>query len=71
MLGHLGPMLGHLGPMLGHLGAMLGLCWAILGLILGQLGAMLGPGVPPENFLSDLCCLFGRAKNTVNYGVFF
>ena len=85
MLGHLGAMLSQLGVMLGDLGAMLGLCWAImgpswtylglcwaiLGLILGHLGAMLGQGGTPENFMSDLCCFFGRAKNTVNYGVFF
>ena len=67
ILGHLGPSWGHLGPMLGHLGPS----WGHLGPMLGHiLGLCWGRGVPPENLMSDLCCFFGRAKNTVNYSVF-
>ena len=55
MLGHLGPSWGHVGPKLGHLGPS----WRYV-----------GAGISPENFMSDLCCFLGRAKNTVNYGVF-
>ena len=83
---HLGPMLGHLGPILGPCWAILRPCWAYVGPSwghvgprLGQIRAHLGPswgyvgtrGVPSNFFLSNLCCFFRRAKNTVNYEVFF
>ena len=58
--GHLGPSWSHVGPILGHLGAHMWPSW-------GYVGAR---GYPPI-FFSDLCCFCRRAKNTVNYEVFF
>ena len=74
MSGHLGAILGHLGPSWGHVGPRLGQLGPRLGQLRAHLGpswAMLGQGGYPPIFFSNLCCFCRRAKNTVNYEVFF